>query len=141
MNIAPMLQPFNRTPSSFPGATLQPLRTGARPGLALAAPGQPQHAADGFQLGSRGNPDSPQSVGASSSGRQLPNGVWWLDPASARHDVLYGGDGSFVLQRKRRGGPGLVPSPGMTGPALYAPPRARIAVQIAAAKYTISESR
>ena len=106
MNLLLMSQPLNRMPSAWPGATLQPLRTGTRPGLASATPGQPQPASDGFQLGSRSD------AAASSSGRQLPNGVWWLDPASARHDVLYGGDGSFVLQRTRRGGPGLVPSPG-----------------------------
>ncbi len=116
MNLLPMLQPLNRMPSAWPGATPQPLRNGTRPGLALATPGQPQPASDGSQLGSgpgsRGDANFPQLAGASSSGRQLPNGVWWLDPASARHDVLYGGDGSFVLQRTRRGGPGLVPSPG-----------------------------
>ena len=47
------------------------------------------------------------------SGSLLPNGVWWLDPASVKYDVVYGSNGSFVLQRPRSGGPGLVHMPGM----------------------------
>jgi hypothetical protein len=36
-----------------------------------------------------------------------PGGVWWLDSAATSHDVVYGN--SFILQRVKVGGPGLVP--------------------------------
>ncbi|CAL5223817.1 g6388 [Coccomyxa viridis] len=39
----------------------------------------------------------------------MPGGVFWLDKASHSSDVVYGEN--FVLQRPRRGGPGLVLSP------------------------------
>lgn len=76
-------------------------------------------APEGFRrLGLRFSPTVAASSGSGSesgpvnSGTQLPKGVWWLDPASTQHDVVYGSNGSFVLQRPRRGGPGLVQMPG-----------------------------
>ncbi|BDA48650.1 probable mitochondrial protein import protein ZIM17 at C-terminar half [Coccomyxa sp. Obi] len=43
----------------------------------------------------------------------MPNGVFWLDKSAHKHDVVYGQN--FVLQRPRRGGPGLVIYPRVSG--------------------------
>ena len=112
MTSLPMSQPSGKPTGSWPRTASHSQRAGVRPGIALATPGLPDPGCPLASAPGSGRVDPSESAGASSSGRQLPNGVWWLDPASARHDVLYGGDGSFVLQRARRGGPGLVPSPG-----------------------------
>eukprot|EP00884_Botryococcus_braunii_P010580 jgi/Botrbrau1/19523/Bobra.0035s0022.1 len=49
----------------------------------------------------------------------MPRGVWWLDKSAHNHDVVYGE--KFILQRPKRGGPGLVLVPQNPGLQVFDP--------------------
>ncbi len=60
----------------------------------------------------RSNFGQPQHDEQAFSDVALPNGVWWLNKSSHRHDVLYGSN--FVVRRPKLGGEGLIPYQALT---------------------------